>query len=571
MAKRGVFMYIRVTKSPTSTHSKVYLVEGYRDEQGKSKQRIVKSYGNLEELQAKDPDILDKLRLEAKGMELNEVTVELNLKQKNGTNGPDLNYGYFFLEALYEQLQLPAFFKKAAARWKKEYDLSEIVKLLVFSRIMDPASKLATLENQFSFFEPFQIEQNSVYRSLSAMNELKEELQSFLHKAVSESFARDCSLVFYDVTNYYFEIDEEDDLKRVGMSKQNRKSPIVQMGLFIDANGLPICYKLFSGNTPDTSTLIPIVKEMKQRYGLGRVILNADKGLNSGKNLAHLVKRGDGYVVSQKLRGTTSTFIRKVLEEEGYEYNKSGTFKVKSFLRDRKVEDESGEEVELHEKVVCFWSKDYDDREKHKREELEKKLDMFLENPSKYNASNRFGLKKYLKLSHVNEETGEIEKIKPHLEFDKKKYARDQELDGYYVLISSEVELSEAEIIEKYRGLWKIEESFKVMKSDLEGRPVHVRRNDRVEGHFLICFLALLFSRILELKLEHRHSVRRIQKSLKNASCRMIHKGVYSLAKQDEVFRDIESIFGVSLDQDYARIEQLRTYKKEINKVHNKK
>ena len=571
MTKRGVFMYIRVTKSPTSTHSKVYLIEGYRDERGKAKQRIVKSYGNLDELQAKDPDILDKLRKEAKGMGLNEVTVELNLKQKNGTNGPDLNYGYFFLEALYGQLQLPAFFKKAADRWKKEYDLNEIVKLLVFSRIMDPASKLATWENQANFFQPFQIERNAVYRSLSAMNELKEDIQAFLHKEVSANYSRDCSLVFYDVTNYYFEIDEEDDLKRVGLSKENRKSPIVQMGLFIDANGLPICYKLFSGNTPDTSTLIPIVKEMKKRYGLGRVILTADKGLNSGKNLAYLVKQGDGYVVSQKLRGTASTFIRKVLEEEGYEYNKSGTFKVKSFLRDRKVLDESGEEVDLHEKVVCFWSKDYDDRKKHKREELEKKLKTFLENPSKYNASNRFGLKKYLKLNHINGETGEIEKIKPHLEFDKKKYAQDLEMDGYYVLISSEVALSETEIIEKYRGLWKIEESFKVIKSDLEGRPVHVRRNDHVEGHFLICFLALLFSRILELKLEHRHSVRRIQKALKDGSCRMIHKGVYSLAKQDEVFRDIESIFGVSLDQDYARIEQLRTYKKEISKVHNKK
>jgi len=126
-----------------------------------------------------------------------------------------------------------------------------------------------------------------------------------------------------------------------------------------------------------------------------------------------------------------------------------------------------------------------------------------------------------------------------------------------FILIYSvdRVDLTAPEIIEKYRGLWKIEESFKVMKSDLEGRPVHVRRNDHVEGHFLICFLALLFSRILELKLEHRHSVRRIQKSLKDANCRMIHKGVYSLAKQDEVFRDIKSIFGVSLDQDFARIE----------------
>ena len=563
-------MYIRITKSPTSKHSKVYLIEGYRDERGKSKQRIVKKYGNLDELEAIDPGILDKLRQEAKEMDLNEVTVELSLKQRNGTNGPDLNYGYFFLEALYEQLQVPAFFKNLSSQRKNEVDLNELLKLLVFSRILDPASKKATWENQSNFFQPFRIEKNSVYRGLSSMSEIKEDLQAFLHKQVSASYSRDCSLVFYDVTNYYFEIDEEDDVKKVGMSKQKQTTPIIQMGLFIDSNGLPICYKLFPGNTADTSTLIPIVNEMKLRYSLGRVILTADKGLNSGKNLAYLVKRGDGYIVSQKIRGTGKAFINQVLEEEGYEYNKSRTFKVKSFLRDRFVKDESGETVELNEKVVCFWSKDYDDREKHKREDLEKKLNTYLNDPSKYNASNRFGLKKYLTLTHVNEETGVIEKIKPHLEFDQKKYAQDQELDGYYVIISSEVELSNDAIIEKYRGLWKIEESFKVLKSDLEGRPVFVKRNDRVEGHFLICYMALLLSRILELRLEHKHSVRRIQKSLKGATCRSIHKGIYSLAEQDEVFHDIEANFGVTLDQDFARLEQLRTYKKEIQKKHNK-
>ena len=563
-------MYIRITKSPTSKHSKVYLIEGYRDERGKSKQRIVKKYGNLDELEAIDPGILDKLRQEAKEMDLNEVTVELSLKQRNGTNGPDLNYGYFFLEALYEQIQVPAFFKNLSSQRKNEVDLNELLKLLVFSRILDPASKKATWENQSNFFQPFRIEKNSVYRGLSSMSEIKEDLQAFLHKQVSASYSRDCSLVFYDVTNYYFEIDEEDDVKKVGMSKQKQTTPIIQMGLFIDSNGLPICYKLFPGNTADTSTLIPIVNEMKLRYSLGRVILTADKGLNSGKNLAYLVKRGDGYIVSQKIRGTGKAFINQVLEEEGYEYNKSRTFKVKSFLRDQFVKDESGETVELNEKVVCFWSKDYDDREKHKREDLEKKLNTYLNDPSKYNASNRFGLKKYLTLTHVNEETGVIEKIKPHLEFDQKKYAQDQELDGYYVIISSEVELSNDAIIEKYRGLWKIEESFKVLKSDLEGRPVFVKRNDRVEGHFLICYMALLLSRILELRLEHKHSVRRIQKSLKGATCRSIHKGIYSLAEQDEVFHDIEANFGVTLDQDFARVEQLRTYKKEIQKKHNK-
>lgn len=563
-------MYIRVTKSPTSKHSKVYLVEGYRDAQGKVKQRIVKNYGNLEELQAKDPDILDKLRLEARGMDLNQVTVELSLKQKNGTNGPDLNYGHFFLDALYEQLRLPDFFRKAGEGTKKAYDLDEIVRLLVFSRVMDPASKLATLENQESFFQSrFRVEMNSLYRSLSALNEIKEDLQAFLHKEVSASYARDCSLVFYDVTNYYFETDREDDLKRIGVSKENRKSPIVQMGLFIDRNGLPICYRLFPGNTSDTSTLIPVVGEMKANYGLGRVILTADKGLNSGNNLAYLVSQGDGYIVSQKLRGASRAFIGKVLEEDDYAYNKARTFKVKSFLRDRVVPQEGKEDLVLREKVVCFWSKDYDDREKHKRADLEEKLVTFLETPSRYTASNRFGLKKYLKLSHVNGETGEIEKIKPRLEFDQARYEKDREMDGYYVLVSSETDLTEEEIIEKYRGLWKIEESFRVMKSDLEGRPVYVRRSDRVEGHFLICFLALLLSRILELKLGHRHSVRRIQKSLKDATCRMIDKGLYSLARQDDVFRDIESVFGVSLDQDYARLEQLRAYRKDIDRIHN--
>jgi transposase len=571
MKRGGAFMYIRVTKSQTTAHQKVYLVEGYRDENGKVKQRIVKSYGNLADLEAQDPDILEKLKKEAKDMGLNQAVLELNLKQKNGTCGPDLNYGYFFLEALYKQLKISTFLDRASKKWKAEYNLDEIVKLLVFSRIMNPASKLATWERQDEFFTPVSIEQNDLYRSLSILCEIKEDLQSFLHKEVSASYSRDCSLVFYDVTNYYFEIDEEDELKRIGMSKEKRRSPIVQMGLFIDNKGLPISYKLFPGNTADTSTLIPILEEMKQRFGMQRVILTADKGLNSGRNLAYLTERGDGYIVSQKVRGGSRAFIRQVLEEEGYQYNEARTFKVKSFLRERKVSDESGHDNYVQEKVVCFWSKDYDTREKIKRIELEEKLDAFMANPSKYNASNRFGLKKYLKLKHVNTETGEIEKIRPSLEFDRQKYERDRELDGYYALVTSELELSDSEIIEKYRGLWKIEESFKVMKSDLEGRPVHLRRNDRIEGHFLICYLALLISRILELKLEHRHSVRRIQQALKDATCRMISNGLYSMARQDDVFKEIEASFGASLDQDFARIEQIRRYKKEIEKIHNKK
>lgn len=153
------------------------------------------------------------------------------------------------------------------------------------------------------------------------------------------------------------------------------------------------------------------------------------------------------------------------------------------------------------------------------------------------------------------------------LEFEKEKYQRDLALDGYYALVTSEIDMSNEEIIDRYRGLWKIEESFKVIKSDLEGRPVYVRLEDRIEGHFLICFVALLMTRILEKKLENKYSIRKIQEALKDATCRKITSGIYSLNKQDEVYRALEIAHGVSLNQKNARIENLRAYRKEI--VHN--
>ncbi|WP_330615954.1 IS1634 family transposase [Serpentinicella alkaliphila] len=191
----------------------------------------------------------------------------------------------------------------------------------------------------------------------------------------------------------------------------------------------------------------------------------------------------------------------------------------------------------------------------------------YLENPSKYKASNRYGVKKYLKEIEIDTYTGEVEDKKTLLEFEAAKYERDVALDGYYALVTSELEMPDEEIIERYRGLWKIEESFKVLKSDLEGRPVYVRREDRIEGHFLICFVALLISRILENKLKNKYSIKRIQESLRNATCRFITNGIYSLNKQDEIYRDIEKLFGVSLNYRNIRIEQIRSYRKEI--VHN--
>lgn len=560
-------MYIRLSKGKTAKFTKVYLVEGYRDENGKSKQRIIKSYGNLEDLEKEDPNILQKLREQAKLITKNQVSLTLNLSDSNDDMEFDVNYAYFFLEKLYLDLDISNFFKRNIKRRKNSFDIDKIFQLLLYSRILNPDSKRATVDLQNRYFEPFNVTLDSVYESLSLMKEIKDDLQLHLHNRISETQKRNTSLIFFDATNYYFETEIENELKKKGVSKEKKTTPIVQMSLAIDREGLPIGYELFPGNTHDSTMLIPSMMKMKERYNLERIILTADKALNSGKNLAYLVNNSDGYIVSQKVRGSSKEFIEKVLEEDGYGYNKEKTFKIKSFFRKRKTKDEYGNDVILEEKVVVFWSKDFDLREKHKRERLEEKINEYLENPSKYKASNRYGIKKYLKEIEVDTMTGETEDKKTILEFEKDKYERDLALDGYYALVSSEIDMADEEIIDHYRGLWKIEDSFRVLKSDLEGRPVYVRLADRIEGHFLLCFVALLMTRMLEKKLEYKYSIRKIQEALKNGTCRKITSGIYSLNKQDEVYKAIELAHGVSLNQKNARIEAIRAFRKEI--VHN--
>ena len=560
-------MYIRLSKGKTAKFTKVYLVEGYRDEDGKSKQRIIKSYGNLEDLEKEDPNILQKLRKQAKLITKNQVSLTLNLSDSNDNMEFDANYGYFFLEKLYLDLEISSFFKENIKRRKNSFDIDKIFQLLLYSRILNPDSKKATVDAQDKYFEPFNVTLDSVYESLSLMNEIKDDLQLHLHNRISETQKRNTSLIFFDATNYYFETEIENELKKKGVSKEKKTTPIVQMSLAIDREGLPIGYELFPGNTHDSTMLIPSMMKMKERYNLERIILTADKALNSGKNLAYLVNNGDGYIVSQKVRGSSKEFIEEILKEDGYSYNKEKTFKIKSFFRKRKTKDEYGNEVILKEKVVVFWSKDFDVREKYKREILEEKINEYLQNPSKYKASNRYGIKKYLKEIEIDTTTGEIEDKKIILEFEKDKYERDLALDGYYALVSSEIDMADEEIIDHYRGLWKIEESFKVLKSDLEGRPVYVRLADHIEGHFLLCFVALLMTRMLDKKLEYKYSIRKIQIALKDATCRKITSGIYSLNKQDEVYKALEVSYGVSLNQKNARIEDIRAFRKEI--VHN--
>ncbi|CRS65902.1 transposase [Streptococcus equi subsp. equi] len=337
------------TNKEGRTH--VYLVEGYRKD-GKVKQRILKKFGLLDELELEEPGILERLKREAKEDTLNNPKVlQVSYDLLAPMNQPDQSYGWMVLDNLFESLGLTAFLK--GIKTKSEYDLVQVLKLLVFQRILRPDSKLATYASQADLFGHWDISLNAIYRSLNKLNTLKDDLQHHLHKVVSQMIKREASLVFYDVTNYYFETDIPDNelvsengeilqegLRRRGPSKEHRPKPIVQLGLFRDTNGIPISYKLFRGNQTDPVTYLPAVEEVKKQFGIERLIVVADKAMNSMANVSEMLKQEDGWLFSQKhrgRRGAPKDIQEHILDSSDWQFNPELTFAKKSYIRERKL------------------------------------------------------------------------------------------------------------------------------------------------------------------------------------------------------------------------------------------
>lgn len=553
-------MFIATAKSPVTGKTSVYLKEGYR-ENGKVKHRNLKFYGFLEELEAKDPEILNKLRAAAKQMSKDggsvlRIAVDLR-KPKSGTR-PLMNYGYAFLQAIYNELRIPEFIRANQSRSNVEYPLDSILQLLVYSRCLDPSSKKKAFEGKGNyFFELADFTLDDVYRSLGRLCAMKEELTLHLHHRIQETRGRDCSLVFYDVTNYYFESETMSGLRQKGVSKENRETGIVQMGLFIDNDGIPITYELFPGNTNDMSTMRPILQKIKKDYGLGKITIVADKGNNTGENLAYIDNEEDFYIISQRIRARGTELADIVLDQNDYEWNESGTFKSKSVEREREVKRQDGSIHTITEHLLCFWSKEEESYQRAKRGFLDEKIEKYIENPSLLNASNSFGIKKYFKKVMVDKKTGEVLKAKVAYEFNQAKYERDLALDGYYCIVTNDLSLEPLDIIHHYHQLSKIEESFRVTKSDLEGRPVYVWTDDHIQGHFLTCYLALVLYRLLQLKLDNRYPIHQLKEALNSAKAVLLEQSICFLADQQPPFQEIASSFMADFNVDYIRRETL--------------
>ncbi|HFU4500129.1 TPA: IS1634 family transposase, partial [Streptococcus suis] len=464
-------------------------------------------------LEAEEPGILERLKRESKAGTLTENTmVHLSLDLLAPMNEPDKSYGWMVFDNLFEELRLSHVMKQV--KTKANYDLTKALKLLVFQRILNPTSKLATVEAQADLFGDWDLNLNAIYRHLDTLNEVKNQIQLHLHQEISRLTKREGRLVFYDVTNYYFETDvpdseeQSDDgeiikvgLRRRGPSKEHRPKPIVQLGLFMDTNGIPISYKLFRGNQTDPVTYLPAVEEVKKQFGIERIVVVADKAMNSTTNVSAMLEQGDGWLFSQKhrgKRGAPKDIQKEILDPEGWHFNAEGTFAKKSYIRSRKLGTGKGSKM-IKEKVVLTWSKKYADRERIRRDSA-LEYASHLTNAELFRQTSKKGGKKYLDLSYLDKETGEIKPFSPLIQLDLEQVEFDAQFDGINVLVTSEIELSDEAILDSYRQLSKIEDCFRVTKTELESRPVYVWTEEHIQAHFLTCFIALILIRLLQYR-----------------------------------------------------------------------
>jgi len=564
-------------KKSTVRKGRIYLTiaEGNYDSTTKKTKTVnIQKLGYLDELQKKYADPIAHFTAVVDGMnkereaDKTAMTITIDSSDRVAANSRK-NFGYVALSAIYHELGIHQFLANRQQSLKIKYNLNSIMRLLVFSRLISPGSKKKAYDEREQFFERSGFGITDMYRSLSRFAILKEALQLWMHEHIVASCGRDTSVVYYDVTNYYFEIDEQDNLRKKGVSKEHRPDPIVQMGLLMDNSGLPIAYQLFPGNSNDCTTLLPIIKRIRREYGTGKAVVVSDKGLNTQKNAYYLANSRGGYVFSQTVRGGNAELKKYVLNPKDYIQEDSG-FKKKSrqFTRKVEFEDDDGQIIKANiaEKQVVIYSPDYDKKAKANRAAAIGKAKAIISNPKNFNKQNTYGAAKYISQISYDKDTGEIVEAESVLAFNEELLLEEEKYDGYYVICTSRYFESDQWVMDTYHELWRIEETFKVTKSNLEARPVYVSREDHIEAHFLICFVSLVIIRLLQKKLGHAYSTAKILDSLSKVCCSHLKENVHMFDYCDEAVRQVGLLFGIDFEQKFRTLAEIKNILAKVKK-----
>ena len=519
------------------TNGKYYLrlVENKRiikDGQSVNRKKLILSLGRIDQYDDGQPNYLERLRqsfrdgrplipaLQGYVEYAPKAVVQISFEQGSTfCVAAPRRFAPCILDSVFAALGLDQLFASIKHTSRIKYDLQGIVRLLTYGRILEPASKLATMEQNEDYYRPLVKSSNNfnVYDALDVIYANRRQIIQRMNTNISRGIGRNTSNVFYDVTNFFFEVEEPDDdilddegnvlekgLRKMGVSKENRKQPIVQMGLFLDDNGIPISIEMFPGNTLDHLTLRTAMKNTIDTLELERFILVADRGMYSGTNMCHVLNLGNGYIVSKSLKKSTQQDREWVLDQRDYT-EISPDFKYKSRIVSRMVTDEDGTRKKIREKVVVYWSKAFYAREMHENQSFLEFIEKLKANPNGFrvSAAQSRSLKKFMQKDMLHKETGEIVDSRKLLSLiDDKKLTEFNELMGYYQIVTSELEMDDRDIIDKYHGLTRIEDQFREMKGTLNTRPIYVNTPEHIQAHLLICFIALTMMRIIQHKVK---------------------------------------------------------------------
>ena len=576
-------MFLKI--SPTRS-GKTFLsfVQGYRDESGKVKQKTIEKIGYLDDLKKQYDDPVSHFKEIAKqrnNEEINELVIK-NLSTKTiDENSCTKNLGYVILKKIYSELNIPDFLRQKQKNLKIDFSLNDVFELLVYSRILYPDSKLSTYNNKDIFFEKFNFSLQDMYRSLDYFSTYKNDLLISLWNNTKDKYNRDTSITYYDTTNYYFEISYNDEdeindkgeivkkgMRKRGPSKEHRKTPIVQMGLLMDKNGLPMYYDLFPGNESEKLQMRPTLKKTKAKFGIDRTIIVADRGQNTSDNTVFIAGKNDddhsnhdGYVYGQSILGADKEFKDWALKQDDFIYDEiyDEFGNLVTYAKKVQIKKDGKRNVNylIYQKQMIYYSKKYADRQKNLREQAVEKAKDLIKNPGKYTQATSYGCTKYINNIKFNQETGEIpDGLELSLKLDKIK--EEEKFDGYYSIVTSEKHLTDKEIRDIYKGLWKIEETFKITKSELETRPVFVWTDESIESHFLSCFVSLLIIRLLEQKLNRKYSNEYVINSLVKYTSTNLEHDIYLQSFRNDVIKDLEKIFNIDLSHKYLTLSQIK-------------
>ena len=527
--------------------------------------------------------------------------ITIDMSEKMDTQTDDIyNVGYGILKQLYKELEIDKFWNWKTRNLSVEFSVDQIFRLLVFSRILCPASKKGTFDNRDFYFENFgNFSLDDIYHALDIICENNEALQKWIFEHSEKLYSRDLSVSYFDCTNYYFDIGHSDmdtlddsgkpvdkdgnpvaaKYRKRGPEKNHRPDPIIEMGLLMDRSGIPLAFDLFPGNESEKIHMRPIINRIKNDFSDTRIIFVADRGLNTSDNIYYLNgdnksdnNQRDGYVYGQSVRGADAEFKQWILSGEYQkdkiqnEHGEKITFTHKSRIHPKELHvnvTKPGQKkpvkktVKVDQKQMVYYSEKYAKKQKADREIMIARAKDLIKHPKKYDRVTSAGSAAYILNIAFDKSTGEIVDGK-NLELNLAKIEEESKYDGYYSIVTSELNMSDMEMRNVYRGLSQIEDTFKISKSEFSSRPVYVRTNDHIDAHFTTCFTSLVLIRLLQTKLENKYPVGKIIESLKKYCCVPLDTNNYKFTYFDDILNSCEKAFDIELSNRYRTRQQIQ-------------